>query len=144
MTISVPATTFTEADARYHGVPFNGRATQRLQIEIGQRFDHLVVIGPGTRGSVWWRVRCDCGNEKEYQAFNLVMRTCCGRNCTVGGPHMPRNRSGERARIEVADPGEWCRLCYGPADRTVIGPSGRTPVCNRCRNASRRPGAAAC
>ena len=134
MTVSVPATPLTQAHARYHGVPFNGQATQGHQIEVGQRFDHLTVTGPGTRGPTWWRVRCDCGNETEYQAFNVVMRTSCGRNCTVGDPRL--SRSGERARIEAAEPGEWCRICYGPADRTVIGPSGRTPVCNRCRNAS--------
>lgn len=50
----------------------------------GQRFGRLVVLGladvPDRKGFIFWRVRCDCGNEKVIMQNNFIYgqtRSCC-------------------------------------------------------------------
>lgn len=61
----------------------------------GQRFERLVVLGladvPDRKGFIFWRVRCDCGTEKNVMQNNLVF----GRTKSCGC--LSREMRSERA-----------------------------------------------
>lgn len=64
----------------------------------GQRFGKLVVIrrAPSRSGRAYWLCRCDCGNEKEIAAGNLLADKShsCGCNCI--GNHTTHGLSNTR------------------------------------------------
>ena len=51
----------------------------------GQRFGRLTALEPtenrDRRGNVYWRCRCDCGNEIEATEYNLVSGSCKSCGC---------------------------------------------------------------
>lgn len=62
------------------------REGNRKKMDIsGQRFGRLTALYPTDRrdshGVVYWVCRCDCGNQTEVPASNLVNGTCKSCGC---------------------------------------------------------------
>lgn len=84
----------------------------RRVLAIGQRHGRLTILAKGGKGS--WKVRCDCGTEKEVQSGVLGKATvscgCWRRIASV--KHQPGDRFGMLTLVEKLIPGtRWRMRC---------------------------------
>ena len=62
------------------------------------RFGRLVVVSraPNRNNKVYWHCRCDCGNEKDVQTFDLLY----GKTVSCGCYHRERQREIMKLRYD--------------------------------------------
>jgi len=106
-------------------------------ISIGQRFGRLVVIAE-VEHHLRWRVRCDCGVEKNvlHTSLNRDNTRSCG--CLHRDQMSARNKKhGQSGATKTVEYRAWLHAtqrCYNPKDRKFPSHGGRgITVCERWR-----------
>jgi hypothetical protein len=92
-------------------------------IEIGREFgDRRVVAGPTVRRMYGrdvriWTLRCSCGDEKEFESWNVGKSGRCAQCARATMKLGGGIRLGERNGSRVVVAGPFCRLDPGPRAR---------------------------